>query len=69
MTLDDGLRRRIEDDAAGRVLRITESDGFVEVTQRLPDEEGTYLFHVTLEQRPDGAESIHWNLIGSVDEE
>ena len=69
MTLDESLRERIEEDAAGTVLRIVETEGIVEVVQRLPDEEGTYLYHVSLETHPDESESIHWNLIGSVDEE
>ena len=69
MTLDESLRERIEEDAAGTVLQITETDGIVEVVQRLPDEEGTYLFRVSLESHPDETESIHWSLIGSVDEE
>ena len=69
VTLDESLRERIEEDAAGTILRVTEEDGIVEVVQRLPDEEGTYLYHVSLESHPDENESLHWNLIGSVDEE
>ena len=69
VTLDESLRERIEADAAGTVLRITETDGIIEVVQRLPDEAGAYLYHVSLESHPDETESIHWDLIGSVGEE
>lgn len=68
MTLDESLRERIEEDAAGTVIRITETEGIIEVVQRLSDGEGPYLYHVSLESYPDGTESIHWDLIGSVDE-
>lgn len=69
MELDESLRERIKEDAAGTVIRMTESDGVIKVVQRLPDRGGTYLFHVSVESHPDETESIHWDLLGSVNEE
>lgn len=69
MSLDESLRRHIESEAAGEILQLTEKEGIIEVIQRLPDEEGAYLFHVSIESHPDETESLHWDLIGSVNQE
>ncbi len=67
MTVDPEFRERIEADAAGTVVDVRDADDVVEVVQRLPDDEGTYLYRVSVERHPDGSDSLNWTLLGSVD--
>lgn len=56
------------------VVRITEEAGYTAVVKyersgkNRAERHGPYLYHVTVEPRPDGNESLHWAFVGPVTE-
>ena len=57
------------------IIRATEHEGYTEVVKEVTCGEnctdcphGPYLYHVTMEPRPEGGEKPHWTFIGEVNE-
>ena len=64
---EQAIADRIREEAPGDILRLEPGvNGFL-VVQALPDASQPTLSRVTLEEYPDGSESLHWELLGSVD--
>lgn len=57
---------RVREEALGEIHRLdTDVGGFL-VVQKLPDTSSPSLYRVSLEEQVDGSESLHWELLGSV---
>lgn len=57
---------RIREEAPGEILRLDPDVEGVLVVQQLPDNPQPILYRVTLEERIDGSESLHWAYLGPV---
>lgn len=73
---DNEMLNEIEARPGEELVRVTERDGYTEVVKRHPCVDGCpncphdpYLYHVHVEERPDGERTLTWNLIGRIREE